>query len=51
MAPQYQLHIGGDRGTIETIDLTVRKYIANIFGADICHTHLVDINGNFVFVF
>ena len=33
--PQFLLHIGGDRGPIETIDLAVCEYISEIFGADI----------------
>ena len=51
MAPQYLLHIGGDRDSIKTINLTVREDIADIFGAAVCHTHQVDTNGIFCFVF
>ena len=49
--PQYLLNIGGDRGPIETIHLSVRKYISDILGVAACHTHQVDTNGNFVFIF
>ena len=51
MGHQYLLHIGGDRGPIETIDLTLREDIVEIFGADVCHTHQVDTNGYFELVF
>ena len=51
MGPQYLLHIGGFRETIKMVDLAVREYISERFGAAICHTYRVDTNGKVVFVF
>ena len=45
--PKFLLHIGGDKGPLDTIDLTVREDISEIFGAAVCHTHRVDTNGIF----
>ena len=50
MTPQSLIHIRGDRGPIETIELTVRKDIAKILGAAVRHTQRVDTNGNLFFL-